>query len=205
MTDNGLNHVYPHDSRDLRIPHISDIRDLVEVMRVLHFRVACSESPSISLSGGLGGNVYPVTRKALTDLIGVAYADLTETDIAEVYELWAENNESIAYNVKYLMNRKTEEADEQADWHNSVDRPKSDEVTYTEVLDATRARLAALGILPVAEQHRAMREAEEASKKRTLPATWMEAALRDELDETSQKRPMLDKKGDMGFSDNSYM
>lgn len=71
------------------------LRERVEVARMNHFAVATSDDREVSF---YLSDSFVTTKTALLDAIRAAYPDV---DPLAVYALWADNNESIAYNVDY--------------------------------------------------------------------------------------------------------
>lgn len=79
-------------------------KDFAEAMRQVHYNVATSTNPTIS---AYDSGVYKTSKAAFIAAIAIAYPSLPTYDI---YHLWADNNESVAWNAGIVKNRIEDEA-----------------------------------------------------------------------------------------------
>lgn len=73
-------------------------KELVEMVRLLHYVIATS--PTTAISFGMG-EIYPHSQKLFKSVIALAYPDL---DTERIYETWVDCNESIAHCANWVKN-----------------------------------------------------------------------------------------------------
>lgn len=94
-----------------------DLRDFAELCATMHFAVATSENPTISFCRG---KVYPHSQNLLIEAIRAGWVSLDPSDI---YDVWVDCNESIAYCADVVTRRIADEKaelDNECEGHESV-------------------------------------------------------------------------------------
>lgn len=84
-------------------------RERAEVARLNHYAVATNDDRAVSFY------LSPDFLRTKSDLMIAIRGAYPDVDATEVYRLWADNNESIAYNVAYYRERIAEQATDLTD------------------------------------------------------------------------------------------
>ena len=76
---------------------VNDPKEFVEIVRLQHFAVATSENVDIAASWG---TIYKHSQRLFKAAIQLAYPNL---DTERIYDLWIDNNESVAYCANWVI------------------------------------------------------------------------------------------------------